>query len=148
MKIILQSNDRFGDFGEFDTEARKLTVHSKNESPEWKSKVNGWFGAVGSRPAILFHIDHNLHFVYWDITVPLGNNAQARVEGGQIKRQFTLEDDGRVLIRIDYEVPAPVVPPELDFTQTHPEDFDFLLFVRNVLGNRERRKLAQGFPRS
>lgn len=148
MKITLQSNDRFGDLGQFDTERRALIVYAKTESSEWESNVNGWFGTVGSRPAILFHIDHNLHFVYGDITVPLGNNAQARVEGGQIKRQFTLEEDGKVLIRIDYEVPPPVVPPDLDFTQTHPEDFDFLLFVRNVLGNRERRKLAQGFPRS
>jgi hypothetical protein len=144
MRITLQSHDRFGEFGEFDTETGKLTVHSKNESSDWKGKLNGWFGTVGNRAALLFRVDHEMHFVYGEVSIPLKAHAMAKIVGGETKRQFTLYEDQKPLITIDYEIAPPVVPPGLYFTQTHPEDFDFLLFVRNVLGNPERRKLAQG----
>jgi len=146
MRVVLQSNDKFNEFGEFDPETGSLTIRPKNDSPV-KGGVSGWYGTIGDSVAFLFHLDHRLHFAYRDQRFSLQDDAQARVEGGQTARRFTLEQGGKTLICIDYEIPPPVVPPELDFTDTRPEDFDFLLFVRNVLKNPERRKLAQGFPR-
>lgn len=147
MKIVLQSNDRFSDFGEFDTETRNLTIRSKNDSPLGRGEASGWYGTIGNSVALLFRLDNRLHFAYRNQTFSLQDDAQARIEGGQTARRFILEQGGKTLICIDYEVPPPIVPPELDFTDTRPEDFDFLLFVRNVLKNPERRRLAQGFPR-
>ena len=147
MKITLQSNDKFADFAEFDTETKALVVHSKSASPLGEGDFYGWFGTVGAITTLLFHVDHKLHFGYGSTTFSLEDDAQARIEGGEIRRKFTLERGGKTLITIDYEIAPPVVPPELDFTETHPEDFDFLLFVRNVLKSPERRRLARGFPR-
>ena len=62
--------------------------------------------------------------------------AVSRLAGGY--RTFSLTRNGMVLVSLKYRTPIESVSP-FDFTPFEDEDFDFLLFVHNVLSDPERR---------
>lgn len=147
MKLLLQSHDRFDEFAEFNTETSETTLYSKAQNSErWANGKAGFFAQVNAKPAVLFRVGHDLFFCYSGKRYSITDETYARVEGGEIERTFTLAKGEQPILRIDYEVAKSPIPPEVDFTQTDPEHFDFLLFVRNLLQDTARRKLTQGFP--
>lgn len=145
LKIILQSHDRFDDFAEFSPSDNRLTVFSKRqELTKWTGRSQGWYGTVNQNPAVLFNDNRNLYFFYKGATIPIQENTHAGIQVRGRERNFSLTRDGKPILSIPYVVPQQSVPPELDFTDTAPEDFDFLLFVKNILGDPARRKFAMG----
>jgi hypothetical protein len=54
-------------------------------------------------------------------------------------RTFSLTKKGAALLSLRYKSPIDSVSP-FDFTMRDDEDFDFFLFVHNVLGDPERRR--------
>ena len=148
MKILLQSHDRFDDFAEFDPETGELAVYSKTRNRDrWSDDTAGFFALVNGKPAVLFRQNHDLFFRYSGKLFSISDLTFAKVEGGEVDRTFTLSSPEGAIVSIDYKIPKSPIPAELDFTQTEPDHFDFLLFVRNLLKNPARRKLARGFPR-
>jgi hypothetical protein len=145
LKIVLQSHDRFDDFAEFDRSDNRITILSKTREPgKWTGYSQGWYAKINENDALLFSENHELYFSYAGTTYPIQNNVYARIQDHGAERNFTLTRDARPIFSIQYPVPKPVVPSEFDMTDTAPEDFDFLLFVKNILEDPTRRKFAMG----
>jgi len=145
MRLTVQSHDQFDEFAEFDPKSNSLEFYSKKREPErWTGVTEGWYAAVGGGPAMLFRLNKELFFSHRGETIAVEDSVHARVQGGEMKRRFILTQQDQELISIDYEIPQSPIPAELDFTETNPEDFDFLLFVRNVLETPARRMFARG----
>jgi hypothetical protein len=149
MKIILQSHDRFDDIGEFNSETGELHV-----LPNWdrqsecsEKETAGFFSELPDGPAILFRIGHDLFFTYGGKTHAVTDDVRANVVPVGSKRRFILTGNKGEMASIEYNVPGPEIPPQFDFTATEPEHFDFLLFVKNILENPQRRQFARGFAR-
>ena len=148
MKLLLQSHDRFDEFAEFDLDIRSLTMHSKQREPEkWGEPAAGWYSVVDGVLVVLFRLDHELFLSVGEKSYAIDTAVHARVEGGETLRRFILVRGEEELVNVTYRAPRSTVPPELDFTQTEPEHFDFFLFVRNILEDPGRRRFAMGFPR-
>ena len=148
MKILLQSHDRFDDFAEFDPATGDLAIYSKSRNRDkWSDETVGFFARINGKPAVLFRVNHDLFFGYSGKLFTITDLTSAKVEGGEVDRRFVLSNPEGSMVSIDYKIPKSSIPPELDFTQTEPEHFDFLLFVRNLLKNPARRELMRGIPR-
>ena len=146
MILLLRSHDHFGAFADFDPATNELTIHPEQQESQGRNTA-GWFASVDGNYATLFRLGHDLFLAYCARVYPITEDTYATVEGGEIKRKFTLTASGKPVVSIDYQIPKSPIPAEWDFTQTEPEDFDFFLFVRNMLKDPGRRRFAMGFPR-
>jgi hypothetical protein len=145
LTITLQSHDRFDDFAEFDVSNDRIAVLSKVREPgRWTGQPQGWYAMVNGHHAMLFNEDHDLYFSYRGRTYPIQDNVSATVQDLGVERKFNLIEGGRPILSIQYAASKQTVPPEFDMTDTAPEDFDFLLFVKNILEDPARRKFAMG----
>ncbi len=62
--------------------------------------------------------------------------------------RLTLSHRGKLVEDLSYTPIDYGIPPELDFTQTDPEDSDYLLWLNNMLSTPERRSGAFRFRRT
>lgn len=148
MPLLLQSHDRFDEYAEFDPQSARFSVHSKAREPhKWTGETAGWYTVDHGGTFALFRVDHQLFFLSGNEKYAVDPDVHATVRGDRTRRRFALTKGGQELLGVDYRIPEPIVPPEQDFTQTEPDDFDFFLFVKNMLEDPGRRRFAMGFPR-
>jgi hypothetical protein len=147
MGTLMQSFDRHDEFERFDPETGRHVRYSKQENPsEWNGKPDGWYAIVEGEPIRFYHKDHELQLEYKGKTYPLGEGTMAAIKKGNGGSTFTLQDSGKCLLSIHRRSPQSSIPPDMDFTQTDPEHFDFLLFIANMLNSSHRRRFAMGYP--
>lgn len=140
--IILQSQDDFDRVTELDRQTGKYRILSKKTHPEISatpmsggcSIVNGVLVCLyRTKEKLYFRLDEREFELMDDVTSTISNEGSCRV--------FKLIRNGNLLINFKYPVPTSEVPLQLDPTPfIEDEDFDFLLFVHNVLEQTGRRQ--------
>ena len=136
--ILLQSKDEFDSLAELDLLTGQLTWHSKQTNPDLAKRPScGSISHVQGRVMALYAIDGNLHFWIDKEDFILADDVEVdfeRLRNGS--NHIRLLHDKTVLFDWMYE--QPVIEPRLGVDTTafvDEEDFDFGLFVFNVLND-------------
>jgi hypothetical protein len=139
--MILQSSDVFDMLLDLNPESGAYRYLSRKEHPEIPlTKPSGAFSILNDTMLMLYRKDGVLHFRVGDRTIELGDDVTSSVTSENDNRVFQLIKNGSPEICLTYSLPVQEVPLSADPTPfVEEEDFDFLLFVHNVLTNTGRR---------
>lgn len=144
--MLLQSKDEFDRLMELDPDTGAFRFLSRKEHPEISSvPASGAFSILNGTPLSLYRNDGLLYFRVGDRTIELRDDVTSSLTNEDNNRVFELLKNGQSKISITYRPPAHRVPLSADPTPfIEEEDFDFLLFVHNVLTKASRRKGIYG----
>ena len=145
--IILQSHDQFDLIGRFDPSTFHIEKFSKNAQTSVQSfPIQGSFSEVEGRHTYLYRERGLLFFGLDDNLFEVTDDTIAVIERlNKNMNRFNLIQGSNILISVDYYRPKNFPPLGLDPTPfAEEEDYDFLLFVTNVLGDQGRRKRVYG----
>lgn len=141
--MILQSNDRFDEIAQFDPVTGNYQLLSKKANHELvNAPISGSYSIVGQILLALYRKNGDLYVWIDTKAFPISDTVSSALiqEGDQ--RVFRLLDNERLIATFRYLPSVSEVPMELDPTSfVEEEDFDFVLFIHNVLtdpGRRER----------
>ena len=139
--MLLQSKDVFDQLVDLNTESGAYRVLSRKVHPELPAtKTSGTFSIVDDTMLMLYRKNGVLYFRARDRTVELSDDVTSSLTNKHSNRVFQLLKNGKPVIGLTYLPPVHEVPLSLDPTPfMEEEDFDFLLFVHNVLTNTGRR---------
>lgn len=137
--LLLQSHDKYDELALFDPITGYLALHSKGATPVLSSlPPRGHFSKVDHHMVILYRDDDSLHLRVDKSDVVLDQRCTASLLRGD-RQVLTIQRDGNTILSLDYARPAIDPPLDMDPTWTEEQDFDFGLFVYNVLKNADRR---------
>jgi hypothetical protein len=101
----------------------------------------GWFAFLGGTPVALFVRAGTVTLLVGDKVLPVDENTAARLSDQGGTRVLTVYLGTRCEVRLPYRRPTPWPPLEVDPTpMIEEEDYDYGLFLRNVIENRERQR--------
>ena len=143
LKAFLQSSNRFDEIVKLEPATGRIDRQSKsNDSSLRHERIAGRCAEVGSRFLALFVDKGHLCFQVDSKQIHIDPGTRVELVRGNEQNLFRLIEDGRSILELEYAPPKLDPPLELDPTPfVSEEDFDFLLFVFNVLGDPERRIL-------
>ncbi|MCX7806595.1 MAG: hypothetical protein N3A38_15630 [Planctomycetota bacterium] len=104
-------------------------------------KVQGHFSFQLGCFCALFRCQGKLFLRFGDDLLEIADRTVARLEDTPSGRILIVEESGKELFRKTY--PKPVIDPPLDGLMTpmgEEEDFDFGLFIHNVLNDKRRKQ--------
>lgn len=139
--MLLQSKDEFDALMELDAITGSHRILSRKQHPEiTNTPVAGGYSVVDTIPACLYRRDNALYFRLGEDECQITDDVEsvlAREDGYSL---FQLVRNGKLLVDFKYRSSPPEVPLRIDPTPfIEEEDFDFLLFVHNVLEQADRR---------
>ena len=139
--MILQSTDEFDKLVELDLESGACQFLSRKEHPEISSlQPSGAFSILDDTMFSLYRNDSLLYFRAGNRVVELTDDVTSSLTKKNKIRAFQLVKNGEPEISLTYPAPELEVPLALDPTPfIEEEDFDFLMFVHNVLTDSNRR---------
>lgn len=140
--MILESKDDFDQLAELDpSNGRTYRFLSRKQHPELTTTPpSGSYSIVNGTMLALYRIDGVLYFRVGDQDSKLTDDVTSRLTREDDNRVFQLIQDGNSRVIFRYVPPVPEVPLSIDPTPfIEEEDFDFLLFVHNVLTESGRR---------
>jgi len=137
--------EKFDDLIEYDPVTSKKRKISKKVQPAYIGQaIQGSFSELGKHLVFLFRIDETLHLVIDNEHIVLDNNIRIiRVSDKSDETiTFMIIDifSNETIIEIKYQKPN--IYPALEFDPTpfvDEEDFDYGLFLSNVLNDVDRR---------
>ncbi len=154
------------EFAEFDPETGSLKSFQKTgaELEAVQAQLQGMYGCVDDKRLVFYRKDGMLHLRVSDSDYTLDDSIESHLENNWVDRliqespqelraalsrfaggyrKFDLTRKGSALVSLKYKTPIESGSP-FDFTSFEDEDFDFLLFVHNVLSDPERRRYIWG----
>lgn len=139
--MILQSNDYFDQLAELDPGTGIYRLLSRKQNPELTARPPvGGYSMVDGTMLSLYRIEGVLYLRVGDREFKLTDDVTSTLTREDNNGVFRLVQDGNVLLIFKYRLPVPEVSLSLDPTPfIEEEDFDFLLFVHNVLTETGRR---------
>ena len=139
--MILQSKDEFDEVMELDPITGRQQILSRKARPEITSiRPSGGYSIVNGVVVCLYRVDSALYFRLGEEEFKITDDASSILVRENGHRLFQLIENGNLLVNFRYRCPANEVPLSIDPTPfIDEEDFDFLLFVHNVLAQDERR---------
>ena len=139
--MILQSKDNFDNLAELDHDTGAYRFFSRKEQPELSlTRPSGVFSFLNGTVSSLYRKDDLLYFRVGDRAVELADDVTSVLTQENNNRVFQLIKNGKAEICFTYQPPVNDVPLTADPTPfIEDEDFDFLLFVHNVLTETGRR---------
>lgn len=140
--MILQSQDRFDEIAVLNLSTGETNFVSKSKHPELASQpTSGWYSVVDNVMCRLYRKEGVLFLGVGKQTFKLLDDVGSRLIRGQDSSTFQLISNGDLLFSFKYNLPKLDVPLKNDPTPfIEEEDFDFLLFVDNVLKDKARRQ--------
>lgn len=141
----IESHDRFDHLAEFDpTTGRVQEFGRATSSPGISVQTMGHYARLSGTIAVLYRLDKSL----W---LRIGDEARAldrkgiEVRWAHVRGRSTLEllDTGELVASVRYR-PGPGGGPGDPTPFAESEDWDFGLFVQNVLGDESRRARIYG----
>lgn len=140
--MILQSQDDFDKVAELDRNTGKYRFLSKKEHPEVAATPSsGGCSIVNGTMVCLYRMQGLLYFRLGEQEFKLTDDITSTLVPEGNYRVFQLLRNGNPLVNFKYPSASLEVPRELDPTPfTEDEDFDFFLFVHNVLAQPGRRQ--------
>jgi hypothetical protein len=145
--ILLQSQDKFNDLAQLDTATGQIFWLSRCTHPEAVAQaVCGHIARIGEHILCLYRLGGVLHFridsADWELNEEIEISLQDIQEG---KNRLTIARQGVPLVSLDYR--RSVIRPPLAVDPTpfvEEEDFDFCLFVCNVVNDPDRKVRIYG----
>jgi hypothetical protein len=143
--MLVESYDRFQMIGEFDPASGALREFKRDEAPPelLAEPVRGHYASLEGVQAILYRSDGTLWLRLDGEARPLALDAKnARWSRHGDRSRLILLGNGDTIASVEYR-PGPAGPPLRDdptpFVES--EDWDFGLFVQNVVTNPDRASL-------
>lgn len=140
--MILQSQDKFDELAVLNPSTGETKFVSKSKHPELASQsTSGWYSIVDNVMCCLYRSERRLFLGVGKQTFELPDDVSSRLIREQGGNTFQLTSNGTLLFSFEYRSPKLDIPLENDPTPfVEDEDFDFLLFVHNVLKDKSRRE--------
>jgi hypothetical protein len=142
--MLVQSHDRFDDLGAFDPLSGDLDEFKRSriaDDARLKESLRGHFAVLGDTVAVLYRDDDALWLRLGDRARDLSSGrSSAKWERIGRRARLSLLDGAEEVASVEY-VPGPTGGPSLadDVTPfASCEDWDFGLFVRNVVSDEGR----------
>lgn len=102
--------------------------------------INGWFKIVDNKISAIYALDNNLYFKYDFLEKRISEEAKVNIIPLlNNEKKFQLFLDSSLVIEFKYKSEDEKLKTE-PFDYIEDEDFDWGLFVSNIINNRERRK--------
>jgi hypothetical protein len=141
--VLLQSMDKFDNLAELDTGTGQISYFSRRANPKAASRpIRGAIAQLHGRTLCLYREAGALHFRVDNEDFELTEKTHVELVRTQDDvNRITVLRNGVPLFTWTYQRPAIYPPLELDPTPfIEEEDFDFCLFVHNVVNDPSRRK--------
>ncbi len=143
--ILLQSMEKYDELIEFDPISGVKRKISKKVQPDYSGRaIQGSFSELGDHLIFLFRIDDNLHLIIdnKEVTLPVYIKVIRfeDISDGTISLKIIDNISNKVVSELKYQKPNIYPPLNLDPTPfIDEEDFDYGLFLSNVLNDINRR---------
>jgi|SRR5687768_8586684 len=138
--MILACQDIFDQLAELDLRDSSVRFLSRKQHPELSASVAGSFSIVNEMMVSLYRVHGGLYFRVGDQVFQVTDDTTSTLETDGKNRRFRLLERENVLVDLTYLTPELEIPLSIDPTPfVEEEDFDFLLFVHNVLTQPGRR---------
>ncbi len=139
MMLLLQSSDHFTEMMKLDPVSGEAHFVSRGDVAE-PHRISGAYARVGEHLACLYRCGDRLFFSLDGKRTEVSEDAAAHLRRRGEARVLTIRQGNLTLVEWEYRLP-PVNPPlEEDPTPfVDAEDFDFGLFVSNVLNDGARK---------
>ena len=141
-QITLQSQDKFAELARLSLDTGEVSFVSKHSDPALKAAVtSGGYSIVNGVMCSLYKVGGGLYLRVGEQALEITDEVEARLDRSPKKHTFQLLRDGKLLLEFIYSPPKSDIPLADDPTPfIEEEDFDFLLFVTNVLKDKSRRQ--------
>lgn len=145
--MLLQSQEKFDEIAELDPNTGKVSFFSKQKNPRKysnMSQMRGWYSQLNGHLLLLYTHDGKLFLRVDEDLFELNEDTKVSLERGSSQNVLTILRYDALTYRLEYKPPVIDPPLEEDFISTgvEEEDFDFCLFVHNVVNNPARRALV------
>jgi len=161
--MIIRCFERAREFAEFDPETGTLNCFEKEGAGMelFRGRMQGRYVWLQDKLLVFYRKDGSLHLRIAGRDYFLDGEIESRLQKNRVDgvvqafpqklcaaasrlagdcRKFDLTKNGTVIVSLKYRSPIESVLP-FDFTPfIEDEDFDFLLFVHNVLSDPQRRR--------
>ena len=138
--MILACQDIFDQLAELDLRDSSVRFLSRKQHPELSASVAGSFSIVNEMMVSLYRVHGGLYFRVGDQVFQVTDDTTSTLETDGKNRRFRLLERENVRVDLTYLTPELEIPLSIDPTPfVEEEDFDFLLFVHNVLTQPGRR---------
>jgi hypothetical protein len=139
--MILESKDVFDQLAELDPNNGTYRLLSRKQYPDLATTPpSGSYSIVDGTMLSLYRRDGVLYFRSADREFKVTDDVVSKLTREDNSRVFLLLKDGNVLVDLRYSPSEPEFPLTIDPTPfIEEEDFDFFLFVHNVLTQPDRR---------
>jgi len=138
--MILACQDIFDQLAELDLRDSSVRFLSRKQHPELSASVAGSFSIVNEMMVSLYRVHGGLYFRVGDQVFQVTDDTTSTLETDGKNRRFRLLERENILVDLTYLTPELEIPLSIDPTPfVEEEDFDFLLFVHNVLTQPGRR---------
>ena len=137
--MILQCHTIFDQLAELNPSLPSIRFLSLKDHPELKASIAGTFSIINAMMMSLHRIDGVLYFRSGNQEFEITDDIRSTLETRRKYRKFRLLKGNNLLVDVKYLTPK---FQRLSFDPTpfvEEEDFDFLLFVHNVLTEPGRR---------
>lgn len=145
--ILLRSSDRYGEYAEIDTATGEIVWYpGQSGAVVGLGHIDGHIAVIDGYAVCLYRERGRLHLRIGAVDSEITDDTSAELAQGKVS-VLTLSRHAVGCFRWMYK--RPVVEPPLDIDPTpfvEEEDFDFGLFVRNVMANPERRQRIYRHP--
>jgi hypothetical protein len=131
--ILLYSNDRYLESAILDLATNELAIFAEHADPSGSQIVQGSFSNTPVGYAFLYRREGVLWFQFDGRTTRIDDETQSRLEDLGSKRRLVLLRGGGTVFDIVYDKPELLLPIEEDPSNVDEEDFDYLLFLHNLV---------------
>ncbi len=145
--MILQCYTDFDQLAELDQSIPSVRFLSLKHHPELKASIAGTFSIINEMLVSFYRVHGVLYLRIADQEFELTNDTSSALETDGNYRKFRLLKGKNVLVDLTYLLPELEIPLSIDPTPfVEEENFDFLLFVHNVLSQPGRRDRVWNQP--
>ncbi|MBA3241759.1 MAG: hypothetical protein H0T60_11085 [Acidobacteria bacterium] len=140
--MILQSKDKFSELARLNLDTGEVAFVSKHSDPALKKSVpSGGYSIVNGVMCSLYKVGGGLYLRVGEQAFEITDDVKATLNRSAKKHTFQLLRNENLLLEFIYPPPKLDIPLADDPTPfIEEEDFDFLLFVTNVLNDKGRRQ--------
>jgi hypothetical protein len=136
--MLIQSFDRHSEVAEFDPMSESIQTMARSST--LPTGLAGHYAHLDDALIVLYRDGHNLWLKFGDTRVPLHPSSRAEYYRAGARRSLRVQSDSKDL-QFTYHLKELDPPLSIDFTPgVEEEDFDFGLFISNVVNNPERQE--------
>jgi hypothetical protein len=138
--MFLQSMDNYDITADFDPSDGSLREMKKSQSSNTAAgKISGSYARLNGNLITIYRNGENLHVSFDSNDVEIRDSVKIFLDRGDLN-VISLVENGIPILSFSYKSPLHDLPEDqFDVSFSEKEDFDFGLFLYNVISNPERR---------